>query len=84
MSPSQGFDRTDSTIKRYKNHPNIKSIKRKRSGVCSVFSQPNATNNIRKIIRELKNNKAVGEEILVHILKESKCIFETLTNCINK
>ena len=32
----------------------------------------------------MKDNKLVGSEIPIQILKESEFIFETLTNCINK
>ena len=40
--------------------------------------------DVKTVIQDLKNNKSVGGEIPIQILKESEFTFETLTNCINK
>ena len=39
---------------------------------------------VKTVIRDMKNNKSVGGEIPIQILKESEFTFEILTNCINK
>ena len=39
---------------------------------------------VKKVTRDMKNNKFVGGEIPTQILKESECTFEILTSCINK
>ena len=41
-------------------------------------------NDVKTVIKDLKNNKSVGGEIPIQILKESEFTFEILTNCINK
>ena len=38
---------------------------------------------VKKVTRDMKNNKSVGGEIPIQILKESECTFEILTSCIN-
>ena len=40
--------------------------------------------DVKTVIQDLKNNKSMGGEIPIQILKESEFTFETLTNCINK
>ena len=40
--------------------------------------------DVKTVIKDLKNNKSVGGEIPIQILKENEFTFETLTNCINK
>ena len=40
--------------------------------------------DIKTVIQDLKNNKSMGGEIPIQILKESEFTFETLTNYINK
>ena len=40
--------------------------------------------DVKTVTQDLKNNKSVGSEITIQILKESEFTFETLTNCINK
>ena len=37
----------------------------------------------KTVVKDLKNNKSVGGEIPIQILRESEFTFETLTNCIN-
>ena len=39
---------------------------------------------LKAVIRDMKNNKSVGGAIPVQVLKESEFTFEILTNCINK
>ena len=45
--------------------------------------RPVTTDEVKKIIKDLKTNKSVGGEIPIQILKESKFTFECLKNCIN-
>ena len=40
--------------------------------------------DVKTVIRDLKNNKSAGGEIPIQILKESEFTFGILTNCINK
>ena len=40
--------------------------------------------DVKQVIRDLKNNKSAGGEIQIQILKESEFTFGILTNCINK
>ena len=53
------------------NHSSIKNFKSKGKIVCSIFFLSISTNDFKKVIWELKNNKVVGGEIQVHILKEN-------------
>ena len=39
---------------------------------------------VKTVIQDMKNNKSVGGEIPIQILKESEFTFEILTNCKNK
>ena len=39
---------------------------------------------VKKDIRDLKNNKSKRGKIPIQILKEGEFIFKILTNCINK
>ena len=43
-----------------------------------------STEDVKKVIKDLKTNKSVGREIPTQILKESEFTFETLKNCINQ
>ena len=39
---------------------------------------------VRTVIQDTKNNKSVGGEIPIQILKESKFTFEVFPNCVSK
>ena len=41
------------------------------------------TDEVKKVIIDLKTNKSVGGEITIQILKKSEFTFECLKNCIN-
>ena len=84
LSPTKGDGRIDNIIKRYKNHPSIKNIKTKFKSVRIFSFQPVSVDDVKTVIRDLKNKKSVGAEIPVQILKESEFTFGILTNCINK
>ena len=84
LSPTKGDDRIDNIIKRYKNHPSIKNIKAKFDSVRIFSFQPVSVDDVKTVIRDLKNNKSAGREIPIQILKESEFAFGILTNCINK
>ena len=84
LSPTKSSDRIENIIKQYKNHPSIRNIKANFNSVCIFTSQPVCVDDFKTVIQNLKNNKSVGSEIPIQILKESECTFETLTNCINK
>ena len=70
-------------IKKYNNHPRIKIIKKKYKNINKLSFHPVTTDEVKKVIKDLKTNKAVGGEIPIQILKESEFTFECLKNCIN-
>ena len=90
--PSSTSDKIDDIIKNYEKHPSIHpsiknihpSIKTKYRGISSFSFRPVSAEEVRKIIQDLKTNKAVGGEMPTKILKECECNFDLLTNCINK
>ena len=84
LSPTRSSNRIENIIKRYKNHPSIRKIKAYFNSVCIFSFQPVSVDDVKTVIQDLKNNKSVGGEKPIQILKESEFTFETLTNCINK
>ena len=84
LSPTKSSDRIENIIRRYKNHPSFRNIKANFNSVCIFSFQPVCVDDFKTVIQNLKNNKSVGEEIPIQILKKSEFTFETLTNCINK
>ena len=53
--------------------------------ISKKFSfQPVSKDEVKKIIKDLKNSKSVGGEIPTKILKECEFTFEILTQCVNK
>ena len=71
-------------INKYRNHPSIKTIKENFPNVKKFAFQLVSTEDVKKVIKDLKTNKSVGGEIPTQILKESEFTFETLENCINQ
>ena len=71
-------------INKYRNHPSIKTIKENFPNVKKFAFQLVSTEDVKKVIKDLKTNKSVGREIPTQILKESEFTFETLKNCINQ
>ena len=53
-------------------------------GISNFSFRPVSFEEVKKIIQDLKTNKAVGGERLTKILKECEFTFDVLTNCINK
>ena len=70
-------------IKKYSNHPSIKNIKKKYKNIKKFSFRPVTTDEVKKVIKDLKTNKSVGGEIPIQILKESEFTFQYLKNCIN-
>ena len=70
-------------IKKYSNHPSIKNIKKKYKNIKKFSFRPVTTDEVKKVIKDLKTNKSAGGEIPIQILKESEYTFECLKNCIN-
>ena len=70
-------------IKKYINYPNIKAIKKKYKNIKKFSFRPVTTDEVKKVIKDLKRNKSVGGEIPIQMLKESEFTFECLKNCIN-
>ena len=60
------------------------NIKTKYRGISNFSFQPVSVEEVKKIIRDLKTNKAVGGEITTMILKVCEFIYGVLTKCINK
>ena len=83
LSPTKSSNRIENIIKRYKNHPSIRKIKANFNSVCIFSFQPVCVDDVKTVIQDLKNNKSVGGEIPIQILKESEFTFETLTIYIN-
>ena len=54
------------------------------NSVRSFSFQPVFVDEVKTVIRDMKNNKSMGGEIHIQILKESEFTFEIITNCINK
>ena len=53
--------------------------------ISKKFSfQPVSKDEVKKMIKDLKNSKSVGGEIPTKILKECEFTFEILTQCLNK
>ena len=71
-------------INKYRNHPSLKIIKESFSNVKKFAFQLVSTEDVKKVIKDLKTNKSVRGEIPTQILKESEFIFKTLKNCINQ
>ena len=70
-------------IKKYSNHPSIKNIKKKYKNINKNSFRQVTTDEIKKVIKDLKTSKSVGGEIPIQILKESEFTFECLKNRIN-
>ena len=71
-------------VNKYRNHPSIKTIKENFPNVKKFAFQLVSTEDVKKIIKDLKTNQSAGGEIPTQILKESEFTFETLKNCINQ
>ena len=83
-SPSNTSDKINDIIKNYEKHPSICNIKTKYRGIINFSFRPVSVEEVKKIIRDLKTNKAVGGEIPTKTLKECEFTFDVLTKCINK
>ena len=62
-------------INKYRNHPSIKTIKENFPNVKKFTLQLVSTDDVKKVIKDLKTNKSVGGEIPTQILKESDFFF---------
>ena len=83
-SPSNTSDKINDIIKNYEKHPSICNIKTKYRGISNFSFRSVSVEEVKKIVRDLKTNKAVGGEIPTKILKECEITFDVLTKCINK
>ena len=65
-------DYLDITIRKYEKYPSIQMIKQN-FRIRKKFSfQPVSMDEVKRIIKLLKNSKSVGREIPIKILKECK------------
>ena len=62
----------------------LKIIKENFSNIKKFVFQLVSTEDVKKVIKDLKTNNSVGGEIPTQILKESEFTFETLKNCVNQ
>ena len=83
-SPSNIFDKINDIINNYEKHPRICNMKTKYRAIGNFSFRPVSVEEVKKIIRDLKTNKAVGGEIPTKILKECEFTFDVLTKRINK
>ena len=70
LSPTESSDRIENIIKWYKNHPSIRNIKANFNSVSILSFQPVFVDDDKTVIKDLKNNKSVGGEIPIQILKK--------------
>ena len=63
LSPTKSSDTIENIIKRYKNHPSTRNIKANFNSVCIFSFQPICVDDVKTVIKDLKNNKSVGGEI---------------------
>ena len=77
-------DYLDITIHKYEKHPSIQMIKQNFRIPKTVSFQPVSKDEVKEIIKDLKNIKSVWPEIPTKILNECKFTFEILTQCISK
>ena len=71
----------DITIRKYEKHQSIKRLNIVLQFLKSFHSNPD---EVKMIIKDLKNSKSVGGEIPTKILKECEFTIEMLTQCVNK
>ena len=80
LSQTIGSDTIDNIIKRYINHSSIKSIKANFNSFYFQFSQflfsASFYGRRRTVIRNMKNNKSVGGEIPIQVLKKVNLRFK--------
>ena len=74
----------ETIIENFKNHPGYKIIKKHFKNNITFTFRHVTTDEVKKVILCLKNNKADGGEIPVKILKSCGCIYDILKNCINQ
>ena len=70
-------------IEKYINQRSIKNVKKKYKIINKFSFRPVTTDEVKKVIKDLKTNKSEGGEFPIQILKESEFTFECLKNCIN-
>ena len=80
---SSVHDRINKIILKYKFHPNIISIKENIHYIEKFSFRFVTLEDVRLIIKDLKNNKAAGGDIPLKLLKECDFTYEKLINCIN-
>ena len=80
---SSVLDRIDRITLKYKSHPSITSIKQNIHLIEKFSFRFVTLQDIRLIIKDLKNNKAVDEDIPLNLLRECDFTYKKLTNCIN-
>ena len=69
---------------KYKDHPSIRSLKRNCKGISYFSFQQFSVGEVIKVVKNLKDSKAVGGDILTKIWKECEFTFDIITAYINK
>ena len=80
---SSVLDRKDRIILKHKFHPGIISIKQNIHHIEKFSFRFVTLEDVRLIIKDLRNNKAVGGDISLKLLKKCDFTYEKLTNCIS-
>ena len=74
----------ETIIENFKNHPSCKIIKQHFKNHITFTFRHVTTDKVKKVIHDLKNNKAADGKIPFKILKTFGCIFDISKNCINQ
>lgn len=78
------WKKVETITENFKKHPTCRMIKQHLKNRNIFTFRHLAIDEVKKVFHDLKNNKVVGGEILVKILKSCGCIFDIFKNCINQ
>ena len=78
------YDKVQSIIKSFSNHPSIIKIKHKFKLNKRFSFQCVSEATLRKVVKSLPSDKATAGETPVNVLKNSENCFFDFTNCINE
>ena len=62
----------------------MRSLKRNWKGISYFSLQPISVDEVIKVVKNLKDSKAVSEDVPTKILKECEFTFDIIAACINK
>ena len=76
-------DKITGLIIKFQNYPNIMKIKSKCNFQEKICFKPFSLKYVANMIKNIPKNKVSGGEISAHVLKQSGCTYQMLTDCIN-